>query len=276
MRSFPERLRDAVLVIVPSSRGAPFKSDFSNEGSPMSSDDQTDSHVSRRLSSSVLASSNRTQQRGPTTKSQAGEEAKASLSRPASAAPKERVVSPMSTANPPRSPEQKPKRRFFLEVLLGGASAIGFTALVTSFSTLSLSVARFMFPNIRVEPSTRFKIGFPSDFPPGIVSTRFKDQFGVWIVNAKYDGEQQIYALSAICTHMGCTPNWLEGDRKFKCPCHGSGFYQDGVNFEGPAPRPLERCLVRIASDGQIEVDKGTTFREELGQWRSGESFVTT
>ena len=40
----------------------------------------------------------------------------------------------------------------------------------------------------------------------------------------------------AVCTHLGCTPNWLEAEQKFKCPCHGSGFYKDGINFEGPAP----------------------------------------
>ena len=51
---------------------------------------------------------------------------------------------------------------------------------------------------------------------------------------------------ASVCTHLGCTPNWLEGEQKFKCPCHGSGFYKDGINFEGPAPRPLERYAIRI------------------------------
>ena len=106
------------------------------------------------------------------------------------------------------------------------------------------------------------------------VDARFKPQFGVWIVNTVYNGERQIYALQTVCTHLGCTPNWLEAEQKFKCPCHGSGFYIDGINFEGPAPRPLERFAIRIADDGQLEVDKSKRFQEEMGDWTDPASFV--
>jgi cytochrome b6-f complex iron-sulfur subunit len=77
-----------------------------------------------------------------------------------------------------------------------------------------------------------------------------------------------------VCTHLGCTPNWLEGEQKFKCPCHGSGFYKDGINFEGPAPRPLERFAIRVSDDGQLEVDRSRKFQQELGQWEDPLSFV--
>ncbi len=60
---------------------------------------------------------------------------------------------------------------------------------------------------------------------------------------------------------FGCTPNWLQVEDKFKCPCHGSGYYESGMNFEGPAPRPLDRFEVRIAEDGQLLVDKSTTSK---------------
>ncbi len=96
-----------------------------------------------------------------------------------------------------------------------------------------------MFPNVLTEPPSKFKVGFPSNFAPGQVETKFIPQYGVWVVNCEYNGKPEIYALRTVCTHLGCTPNWLEGEQKFKCPCHGSGFYKDGINFEGPAPRPL-------------------------------------
>ena len=83
-----------------------------------------------------------------------------------------------------------------------------------------------------------------------------------------------IYALASVCTHLGCTPSWLDGEQKFKCPCHGSGFYITGINFEGPAPRPLERVALRIAADGMLEVDKSFKFQEEKGQWEDSKSFV--
>jgi cytochrome b6-f complex iron-sulfur subunit len=138
----------------------------------------------------------------------------------------------------------------------------------------TLGTARFMFPNILTEPPSRFKVGFKDSLSPGQVETKYVAQFGVWVVNYEYKGQRQIFALKTVCTHLGCTPNWLEGEQKFKCPCHGSGFYKDGINFEGPAPRPLERYAIKVGDDGQLEVDKSKTFHEELGQWADPASFV--
>ena len=90
----------------------------------------------------------------------------------------------------------------------------------------------------------------------------------------QYKGKSLIYALASVCTHLGCTPSWLEGEQKFKCPCHGSGFYMTGINFEGPAPRPLERVGLAVAPDGMLEVDKSVKFQEEKGQWEDAKSFV--
>jgi cytochrome b6-f complex iron-sulfur subunit len=165
------------------------------------------------------------------------------------------------------------KRRGLVAVLFGSFLATGFTTLASALGLFTLGMVRFMLPNIQIEPPSRFKIGFPSDYAPGTVETRFKSQYGIWVVHTQLDGQRQIVALKAVCTHLGCTPNWLEAEQKFKCPCHGSGFYKDGVNFEGPAPRPLERYAIRLADDGQLEVDKGRTFHEELGQWRDPDSY---
>ena len=123
---------------------------------------------------------------------------------------------------------------------------------------------RFLFPNVLFEPPLRFKVGRPEDFPAGVVDERFKETRGVWVVNQ----EGRLYALIAICTHLGCPPNWLTEQNKFKCPCHGSGYYKNGVNFEGPTPRPLERAAISVdPQDGQLVVDKGRKFLFEAGQW---------
>ena len=155
------------------------------------------------------------------------------------------------------------RREFpFLAIAWGvftGAMALGLTA-----------VGRFLFPNVLTEPPSTFKAGFPADFAIGVVDTRFKERYQVWIVR----DEEKIYALSTICTHLGCTPNWLEAEGKFKCPCHGSGFYATGINFEGPAPRPLERVGVSLAEDGQLLIDKARLFKFEAGQWEDSASFL--
>jgi len=131
-------------------------------------------------------------------------------------------------------------------------------------------VLRFLFPNITYEPPLQFKAGLPSEFAPGRVDERFKESNGTWLVR----NDLGIYALSTTCTHLGCTPNWLEAEQKFKCPCHGSGFRKTGVNFEGPAPRPLERYKIGIADDGQVAVDKSVKFQGEKGEWANPEAFL--
>lgn len=151
---------------------------------------------------------------------------------------------------------------------------IAWGSFTAALGASGLALARFMMPNVLVEPPTKFKIGPPSDYAPGTVSTKWQAQFNIWVVNNDVDGVRCIYALSTVCTHLGCTPSWLEGEQKFKCPCHGSGFYKSGINFEGPAPRPLERVGLRLAEDGMLEVDKSVKFQRELGQWTNAASFV--
>ena len=229
---------------------------------------------------SILAAARGETPAGPVSKKEAREQGKSTGAKPAKA---KLVVPPM-----PAKPEyaQAPvvatasDRRGFMAILggalFGSSLALGFTSLAATNLLWLLGLARFMFPNILMEPPTRFKVGFPDDFAPGQVQTKFKAQFGVWIARFEYEGEPQIYALKTVCTHLGCTPNWLEGEQKFKCPCHGSGFYKDGINFEGPAPRPLERYAIKLADDGQLEVDKSRTFNQEMGQWSDAASFVST
>jgi cytochrome b6-f complex iron-sulfur subunit len=149
-------------------------------------------------------------------------------------------------------------RRAFLWALPAGWTA--FTAAMTAGL---VATGRFMFPNVLFEPPQAFKAGFPTEYNVGEVDTRWKDAFGVWIVREATG----FYALLATCTHLGCSPNWLAAENKFKCPCHGSGFYRTGVNFEGPAPRPLERVRIVLAEDGQILVDKSVKFQQEKGEW---------
>jgi cytochrome b6-f complex iron-sulfur subunit len=156
-------------------------------------------------------------------------------------------------------------RRGFLSWISAGWLA--FAALTTG--TL-IGTVRFLFPNVLFEPPQTFRAGLPEEYTVGNVSTRFKDQFAVWIVRTP----AEIYVLSTVCTHLGCTPNWLEGEQKFKCPCHGSGFRKTGINFEGPAPRPLERYKVSLADDGQILVDKTRKYQWEKGEWTDPESFL--
>lgn len=166
------------------------------------------------------------------------------------------------------------KRRGLLRAMFGSAMGLGFSALGLASGLWAAAVARFMMPNANAEPPSRFKVGYPADYPPQSVRTTYKDRFGIWVVHGSYRGERQIFALRTVCTHLGCITLWQANEQRFKCPCHGSGFSVDGINVEGPAPRPLERCAIRIADDGQLEVDTSKIYREELGQWSDPGCYV--
>ena len=147
----------------------------------------------------------------------------------------------------------------------------GWGAFLSAIGLGLLGFLRMLFPRVLFEPSPIFTAGKPSDFVEGEVSEKYKEEQRVWI---EREGEK-IIAIQAICTHLGCTPRWLPLENKFKCPCHGSGFTKDGVNFEGPAPRPLERLAVRLDEEGVLVVDKSRKFLYEKGQWEDPDSFVT-
>jgi cytochrome b6-f complex iron-sulfur subunit len=129
---------------------------------------------------------------------------------------------------------------------------------------------RFFFPRVLFEPPAKFKAGNPQEYTVGEVSTKYKDTNRVWIVREATG----FYAIFARCTHLGCTPMWLEGEQKFKCPCHGSGYTKEGINYEGPAPRPMERCWIAIAEDGQLQIDTAIRYRYEEGQWDNPNAYL--
>ncbi|HEV8069995.1 MAG TPA: ubiquinol-cytochrome c reductase iron-sulfur subunit [Planctomycetaceae bacterium] len=200
--------------------------------------------------------------------------AAATAVKPAPAVP---VIPQKPPAKKAAPADVEPRRGFVAGlawVLFGSPFRLAWTAFTATMGIGGLATARFMMPNVLVEPPSKFKVGPPSDYPPASVATKWTAQYGVWLVHNEFNGKDLIYALQTVCTHLGCTPNWLEGERKFKCPCHGSGFYITGINFEGPAPRPLERMAIRLSEDGSIEVDKSRKFQQELGQWNDPASYV--
>ncbi len=163
-------------------------------------------------------------------------------------------------------------RRGFLH-LVSGMVTWTFTAWAAFWSSMALGMVgtvRFMFPNVLFEDPLTVNIGSLDLFSEDGVYENFKDKFGFWIVRRG----TILYALSTTCTHLGCIPNWLPIAKKFKCPCHGSGFYITGIHFEGPAPRPLERFKITVATNGNLVVDKASIYLQGKGQWTDPNSFI--
>lgn len=166
----------------------------------------------------------------------------------------------------------KMSRRNFNFALL-----IAWGLIAATSATFGAMFQAFFGPKVLKEPKTMWRVGRMDDYSIPGVYENFKrtpaGSAGFWIVNLS-PTDPKLVALSTICTHLGCIPNWLSSESKFKCPCHGSGYYVTGVNFEGPTPRPLERYPISRDADGYVVVDQSKVFRQELGQWDDPESFI--
>ena len=138
---------------------------------------------------------------------------------------------------------------------------IVWAAVAGFLTTCFLMFVRFFLPRSIFEPATRFRIGFPDDYAVG-VDDKWQQQYRIWVDKTP----DRLFVIYARCTHLGCTPDWKASENKFKCPCHGSGYDSEGVNFEGPAPRPMDRAYVEKDAEGQIVVDTGKLYR-----WPKGE-----
>ncbi len=140
-------------------------------------------------------------------------------------------------------------RRDFFNEIAGCALAIaGLGAAVVTVEYSS--------PNVLFEPPTTFRAGSLDDYPVNSV-TFIQDQ-QVYIVRT----EQGLWAMSAVCTHLGCITQWKPESNQIACPCHGSKFQRDGAVQAGPAPRALPRFAVHLAADGALVVDKLEIVKE--------------
>jgi cytochrome b6-f complex iron-sulfur subunit len=169
------------------------------------------------------------------------------LSVPAKATAPARPVETVETtsADPPVN---KMRRRIVWATVAG--------SLITFF----LMFVRFFLPRSILEPSSTFRIGPPGDYAIG-VDTKWQQQYRIWVTRTS----DRLFVIYARCTHLGCTPDWKASENKFKCPCHGSGYDSEGINFEGPAPRPMDRAQVKLDAEGQIVVNTGRLF-----EWPKG------
>jgi cytochrome b6-f complex iron-sulfur subunit len=132
----------------------------------------------------------------------------------------------------------------------GFFTLVGLVGLSVGTLAASILSLRFLLPNVTYDEPLLFKVGAVADYPVGS-TTIFSDKRIA--LNHDVDG---FYAISLICTHLGCTPRWFQSDSMFRCPCHGSRYLRDGVRFYGPAPRPMDVVQVALAPDGNLLVDR--------------------
>ena len=134
------------------------------------------------------------------------------------------------------------RRDFLNQITLGALGIAGVGSAAITYQYFS--------PNVLFEPATQFRAGTPDLYP--VNSVTYIQERQVYIVRMP----EGFYAVSAICTHLGCITQWKSESQMIACPCHGSKFKPDGVKIEGPAPRPLPHFAISLTADGELLVDK--------------------
>jgi cytochrome b6-f complex iron-sulfur subunit len=126
---------------------------------------------------------------------------------------------------------------------------VGLAACAVAIAGSGAVTLDFLKPKVLFEPPTRFRAGSPLDYPEGVV--RFNKQQKAYVIGASGG----VYALSAVCTHLGCITRFLSDEKCIACPCHGSRFDLEGNVIHGPAPRPLQWLEMQVDATGTLLVD---------------------
>jgi cytochrome b6-f complex iron-sulfur subunit len=123
-----------------------------------------------------------------------------------------------------------------------------------------LSFLRLQRLEVPAWPQTLQLLGAPEQY--GLGSVTWFAPLQLYLIRERAG----FYALSAVCTHQGCPPQWQESPGIFHCPCHGSRFDRTGTTMTGPALRPLERIKLVLQAN-QLWADVSVRFRFEKGEW---------
>lgn len=158
---------------------------------------------------------------------------------------KDSTVPEISGSSP--SQNEINRRDFLNEVTMGALGIAGLGSAAVTY--------QFFSPNVLFEPATSFRAGNPDLYP--VHSVTFLQDQQVYIVRTP----EGFYAVSAVCTHLGCITAWHPEHELIECPCHGSKFKDDGTKIAGPAPRPLPHFGISLTPDGELLVDKLQTVR---------------
>jgi len=139
------------------------------------------------------------------------------------------------------------RREFFARLGLGSLG-------IAAAGTVAFGY-QFLSPNVLYEPSPIINAGKPESYP--LDSVTLDANSAIYIVHSK----EGFFALSAVCTHLGCLTAWKPDLGIIACPCHGSKFNREGEKIAGPAPRPLPWKRVWLSDDGDLMVDRSTDIR---------------
>jgi cytochrome b6-f complex iron-sulfur subunit len=142
-------------------------------------------------------------------------------------------------------------RRRFIKFGTTSLAVVGLGACVFGVEYLS--------PNVLYEPSPVVNAGKPEHYP--LESVTLDLRASIFVVH----GKEGFYALSAVCTHLGCLCVWKQDGGVIACPCHGSSFQRDGSVIAGPAPRPLPWLKMWLGEDGSLMVDRSTQVAADNG-----------
>ncbi len=157
--------------------------------------------------------------------------------------------------DPKNESSEMNRRQFFIK--------LGATSLCVAGAGACVFALQYLSPSALYEPSPVISAGKPEHYP--LDSVTLDPGSGIFVVRLA----EGFYAMSAVCTHLGCLSAWKPDAGVIACPCHGSSFRRDGAIIAGPAPRPLPWLKMWLGDDGNLMIDRSTTVARESEYVRS-------
>jgi menaquinol-cytochrome c reductase iron-sulfur subunit len=148
--------------------------------------------------------------------------------------------------------ELSPTRRsFYIKFIYGAMTAIGAAlAVPAGIYLLFPPKTRKEGDYVDAADLSRIPVGTPQEV--SFQRTRIdgwkvtSEKATAWVVKT---AGNEVTAFAPQCTHLGCAYHWDQANNNFLCPCHTSAFSIDGKVLSGPAPRPLDKYMVKIQGD---------------------------
>lgn len=131
----------------------------------------------------------------------------------------------------------------------GTIAVVGSTALARFAIGPSFDKKRPKWIEVELEEKTARRVSFERVVLEYEIKDGWLNRQAKALAYVQRNKNDEVIAISAGCTHLGCIVTWDEAQQIFKCPCHDGRYDAEGNVLSGPPPAPLNRHPVKTEGE---------------------------